>query len=61
MTISSSASVLRAVMDGVPAAVAVIDGGMLVREANARWNAIGPAPGTVQLEVAGFEDRAGDG
>ena len=57
MTISSSASVLRAVMDGVPAAVAVIDEGMLVREANARWNAIGPAPGTDWREVVHPADR----
>jgi len=53
----SSASVLRAVMEGVPAAVAVIDGRMTVREANARWSAIGPAAGTDWREVVHPADR----
>ena len=57
MTVGSSASVLRAVMDGVPAAVAVVDGGMLVREANARWSAIGPAAGTDWREIVHPADR----
>lgn len=57
MTVWSPASVLRAVMDGVPAAVAVVDGGMLVREANARWRAIGPAAGGDWREVVHPADR----
>ncbi|HMN99141.1 MAG TPA: sensor domain-containing diguanylate cyclase [Miltoncostaeaceae bacterium] len=57
VTALSSASALRAVMDGVPAAVAVVDGGMLVREANARWRAIGPAVGRDWREVVHPADR----
>ena len=57
MTALSSASVLRAVMDGVPAAVAVVDDGMRVLEANARWSAIGPAVGTDWREVVHPADR----
>jgi diguanylate cyclase (GGDEF)-like protein len=44
-------------MDGVPAAVAVIDGAMIVRQANARWSAIGPGAGTDWREVVHPADR----
>jgi diguanylate cyclase (GGDEF)-like protein len=57
VTALSSSSVLRAVMDGVPAAVAVVDGGMRVLEANARWSAIGPAAGTDWREAVHPADR----
>ncbi|HTI34739.1 MAG TPA: sensor domain-containing diguanylate cyclase [Miltoncostaea sp.] len=57
MRAPASASVLRAVMDGVPAAVAVVDDAMLVREANARWRALGPPPGTDWRDVVHPADR----
>jgi diguanylate cyclase (GGDEF)-like protein len=44
-------------MDGVPAAVAVVDPAMRVREANARWRAIGPAPGGDWRDVVHPADR----
>ncbi|MBJ7456654.1 MAG: sensor domain-containing diguanylate cyclase [Thermoleophilia bacterium] len=40
MSTVPAAAVLRSVMDGVPAAIAIADGAGVVVEGNARWNAI---------------------
>lgn len=54
---TARASVLRAVMASVPAAVAVIDDEDRVVEANERWRAIGPPPGEDWREIVHPADR----